>query len=350
MWPLSRKKSPKQFERIIGEQSTLQYAVERLTKEIDPSDIFIATGRAYRDVVESQLPQIPRENIIFEPVMRDVGPAVGLIAAIFSRIAPDESVAILWGADHLVKKDDVFRKLLKAADEVIEKEPETIVYMGHLPRFPNQNLGWIEYEKNVTSQTSDFNVHQLSSFKYRPPLELCEQYVTDGKHAWNLGYFMVKPKFLWKLFADYAPELYRELEKIQSAYGTLSYGRVLEQTYPNLEKISFDHAILEKMPVEQGRVIVADIGWSDVGAWEALKESLEGDKKDVVTKGNVITEGCVDGLVMDYEGKKLVVAVDLEDILIVNTNDVLLVTKKSSASKTKKLVEGFEGTKYDELT
>ena len=350
MWPLSRKKSPKQFEKIIGEQSTLQYAVERLTKEINPADIFIATGRAYRDVVETQLPNIPKDNIIYEPVMRDVGPAVGLIAAIFSRIAPDESVAILWGADHLVKKDDVFRKMLMAADKIIDKDPETIVYMGHVPRFANQNLGWIEYEKNELKKVDGFGVHQLSSFKYRPTLELCQDYVKDGQHAWNLGYFMVKPRFIWKLFKDYAPELYTSLEKIQAAYGTLSYGRVLEEVYPTLPKISFDSAILEQMPAQQGRVLMADIGWSDVGAWEALKESLEESPSHVVTKGNVILDGCKDGLVFDYQGKKLIVAIDMDDVLIVNTQDVLLVTKKSSASKTKKLVESFVGGKYEELT
>lgn len=240
--------------------------------------------------------------------------------------------------------------MLIAADKVINKEPETIVYMGHIPRFANQNLGWIEYEKSELDSVDGFGVHQLSSFKYRPSLELCRKYVKDGQHAWNLGYFMVKPKFIWKLFQDYAPDLFRSLEKIQRAHGTLSYGSVLEEIYPTLPKISFDSAILEKMPAHQGRVLMADIGWSDVGAWEALKESLEKSPDDVVTRGNVKVENCKDGLIFDYQGKKLVVAIDVDDILIVNTKDVLLVTKKSSASKTKKLVEGFAGGEYEELT
>lgn len=349
LWPLSRKKSPKQFEKIVGDLSTLQHSVRRLFPEVDPEDIYISTGKKYRDLIESQLPEIPQENIIVEPEMRDVGPAVGLITALFAKIAPDESMAILWG-DHLVKNEQAFKSMLFAADELIQKDNERIVFLAHTPRFANQNLGWIEYDVKPSDHVGGYDVHDLLSFKYRPDVELVEKYTKDGQHAWNLGYFMTKPKFLWAQFKKYAPELFEGLEKIQQAHGTLKYGKVLNEVYPKLEKISFDNAVLEKIPADFGRVIVSDVGWSDVGAWEALKEALEESKKHNVTKGVVHMVGGTDNLIMDYQGKKVIVAIDLDDMLVVNTDDVLLISKKSSASKIKKVVEGFAGTKYEELT
>ncbi len=323
--------------------------VNRLLQKFDASDIFISTGKRYREIIEEQLPAIPYDNIIVEPEMRDVGPAVGLITAIFAKIDPNESMAILWG-DHIVKDDEKFHSLLSAASDVIEKNQESIMFLAHHPRFPNQNLGWIEYTPEPKGSERGFDYHELTSFKYRPDKELVEKYVSDGFHAWNLGYFVAKPAFLWSLFQKYSPELAAGLTEIQNAYGTLAYGSVLAKVYPTLEKVSFDNAVLEKMPANQGIVMVADIGWSDLGAWEALKEALQKNQKDNVSKGEVILEGCSDSLVFDYQGKQLIVGVDLDDMLVVNTGDVLLVGKKSSVSKVKKLVESFAGGKYDELT
>ncbi len=349
MWPLSRKKSPKQFEKVIDDESTLQHLVGRLLQKFEPADIFVSTGSGYRAIIGRQLPQIANENIIIEPEMRDVGPAVGLMTAIFAKVNPDESMAILWG-DHIVNDDAKFHAMLNAADKIIDRNPEKLVFLGHYPRFPNQNIGWIEYDKKSLGIVDGFDHFALKSFKYRPEKKLVEGYVHDGRHAWNLGYFVTKPRFLWEQFHLHSPELYENLKKIQDSYGSLEYGSVLSEVYPTLPKVSFDHAVLEKLPVSNSLVIVEDIGWSDVGAWEALKEALQKNQDDNVTKGKVLLEASTDSLVFDYQGKKLVVGIDLHDMLVVNTEDVLLVAPKSSASKVKKLVESFAGGKYEELT
>jgi len=323
--------------------------VKRLYPDFDPADIYISTAKKYRDIIEGQLPEIPDSNFILEPEMRDNGPAVGLITAILAKTAPDESMAIIWG-DHFVKNEDAFKNMLLAADDAIQQQNDGIIFLAHTPRFANQNLGWIEYDLRASAHVRGYDLHDLKSFKYRPDMELVEKYTKDGEHAWNLGYFVTKPRFLWDQFAKYAPKLHEDLTKIQNAYGTLRYGSTLAEVYPKLEKISFDNAVIEKIPASQGKIIVSDIGWSDVGAWEALKESLEDSKLHSVTKGEVHMIGGKDNLIMDYQGKKVIVAIDLEDMLVVNTDDVLLISKKSSASKIKKVVEGFVGTKYEELT
>ena len=190
--------------------------------------------------------RLPKNNIIVEPVMRDVGPAVGFVVAQMAKIHPDEPLALLWGSDHLVKKEALFRKMLKTAEKQILDEPNKIIYVGQKPRFANQNLGYIEFG-NLIKTVDDFPFYEFKGFQYRPPLDKAKEFSTDGKHAWNLGYFVTTPRFLWKLFEEFSPELFKKLEKIQNAYGTNDYEKVLNEVYPTLEKISFDDAILSKM-------------------------------------------------------------------------------------------------------
>jgi mannose-1-phosphate guanylyltransferase len=348
LWPLSRKNTPKQFEKIVGEQSMLQIAVGKLFPLFDWKDIFISTGSDYEELVARQLPKLPKKNILIEPEMRDVGPAVGLVTAIFAKRFPNEPFVILWGSDHLVKKEEEFRRALGAAEKVINNDPAKIIFVGQKPRFASQNLGYIEYGEK-TQEISGVEFHAFTGFKYRPHLSTAERYLRDGKHAWNLGYFVTTPAFLWKLFQELSPKLFESLEKINEAVDTPEYEKVLDAVYPSIEKISFDNAILEKLDKKLGSVISVDIGWSDIGAWEALKEALSETDEENVTKGNVMVEDSRDSLVFNY-GKQLTVGIDLSEMLVINTEDVVLVCPKSSVPKIKKLVESLAGTPLEHLT
>ncbi len=349
LWPLSRKDTPKQFIDLIDNKTMLQLCVDRLLPGLDIEDIYISTGATYVDAVLHQLPSFRKENIITEPATRDVGPAVGLATAIFEKICPGEPIVLLWGSDHLVKKEGLFRRILKAAGDVVKKDQSKIVMVGQTPRYANENLGWIEFGHKITEENK-IPFYELKKFQYRPDKKLSEKYYKDGKHVWNLGYWVTTPSFLWNLFRTLSPHLFKDLETIQRAYGTPEYEKVLNDIYPRMEKISFDNAIIEKMDFSHGLVVSADLGWSDVGAWEALKEALQTSKKSNVTQGKVILETSCDNLVYNYEPQKLIVGIDLEDALVVNTKDVLLVTKKGSVQKIKNLVNSLKGTKYEDLT
>ena len=348
LWPLSRKHTPKQFERIVGDSSMLQLAVNKLFPEFKWEDIYISTGNEYEDLVKSQLPELPSENIIVEPEMRDVGPAVGLITSIFEKKNPDEPIALLWGSDHLVKNEELFRNVLRAAGKIISNTPGKIVFIGQKPRFASQNLGYIEFGKQIDI-IEGVPVYDFTGFKYRPQLSLAEKFLKDNHHAWNLGYFVTTPKFLWKLFQEFSPELYEKLEKINSSYGTKEYPKILSEVYPTIEKISFDNAILEKLDPKDASVLSVDIGWSDIGAWEALKEALSEKEEENVTKGKVMLEDSSDTLVFNFTNQ-LAVGIDLDKMLVVNTDDVLLVCPKDSVPKIKKLVESLNGTEHESLT
>lgn len=347
LWPLSRKNAPKQFGKIIADRSMLQIAVHKLFPEFDWKDVFISTGTSYLPHIKEQLPLLPEENIIVEPEMRDVGPAVGLVISQLVKQDPNEPVVLLWGSDHLVKKEALFRKILRTAEKLVKENPNKIVFLGQKPRYGNQNVGYIEYGK--VDQTIDgLPVHEFTGFQYAPPIEVAEKFATDGKHAWNLGYFATTPGFLWKMFEEFSPDLFKHLKKIHDAYGTDKYEEVLNEVYPQIEKISFDHALLEKMDPKDGCVISADIGWSDIGAWEALKEALSDTVEANVTKGKILLEGCTDSI-LHNETKQLIVGIDLEGLVVVGMDDVILICPKDSVPKIKKFVQNLNGTDYEHL-
>jgi mannose-1-phosphate guanylyltransferase len=347
LWPLSRKHTPKQFEKIVGERSTLQLAVDRVSPMFDWNDIFVASGSRYKDIIYEQLPEIPKQNILLEPEMRDVGPAVGMVSAILAKIAPDEPFIILW-SDHLVKDVKFFRKILASVGKVLEKDKNKIVFMGHSSRFASQNLGWIEIGDKV-DESGGLSVYGFKSFHYRPNLEVAEQFHASDKHYWNPGYFGTTAGFLFSLYQKYAPEMYEKLKTIQEHYGKDDFEHVVEEIYPTLEKISFDNIVLEKINPEDGLVVGADFGWSDIGAWESLKEALSESEEENVTKGKVLINDSKDSLVFNYTDQ-MVVGIDLQDLLVINTEDVTLVCPKDSVPKIKKLVESLAGTEHEDLT
>jgi mannose-1-phosphate guanylyltransferase len=347
LWPLSRKNTPKQFGKIIADRSMLQIAVHKLFPEFAWEDIYISTGIQYSTIIHEQLPQLPDRNLIVEPEMRDVGPAVGLVIAQMAKTNPDEPLTLLWGSDHLVKKEALFRKILRIAEKQILKNPDKIIFVGQKPRFANQNLGYLEFG-NVVQTVDDLPVYEFIKSQYRPPLEKAQEYIADGKHAWNLGYFVTTPRFLWKLFEEFAPELFKDLKKIQNAFETKDYEKVLGETYPKLEKISFDDAILDKLNPKDAYVISADIGWSDIGAWEALKEALSDKVEANVTKGKILLEDCRDSI-LHNETKQLIVGIDLDGLVVVSMDDVILICPKDSVPKIKKFVQNLNGTDYEHL-
>lgn len=347
LWPLSRKNAPKQFEKIVGNKSTLQLAVDRLLPTFKYEDIYISTGIKYKDIIEEQLPQIPSSNFLFEPAVRDVGPAVGLAMTVLAKEDPDSPVGIVW-SDHFVKKERRFREVLSFAKKIIEeKGKNTIVFIGQRARFANQNLGWIEFG----DEAADIKGTKIFHFKkliYRPSLEDAQKFLDSPNFAWNPGYFVTTPSFLLSQYEKFAPQIYKGLMEIKDAIGTPEYEKVLETVYPTLDKISFDDAILHNLDPKSAYVIAADLSWSDVGAWEALKEALEVTTEENVTRGKIMITDSKDNLVFNYTDQ-LVVGIDLGEMLIINTDDVLLVCNKKSVPKIKKIVESLEGTPNEHL-
>lgn len=347
LWPLSRRKSPKQFEKIIGNKSTLQLAVERLIPDFDYSDIYISTNLLYKDIVKKQLSKIPDSNFLFEPEKKDVAPAIALAMGILSKLSPEEPVAILW-SDHLVKQVTLFKKILKVAGAEIKKNPNKIVFIANKPRFASTNLGYIHIGEKIRDEDK-VNIYKFEGLKYKPDEDTAKNFFQSKKYGWNLGYFVTSANFIYKYFQRLAPNIYKNTESILKNYGKSNYASYLKQSYGKVESINFDNAILENLDKEDASVIVEDIGWSDVGSWEALKEALQSKTEENVVNGRVHLENVSDSLIYNYDESKMIVGVDVEELIIINTTDAILITKKNSMGKVKKIVESFPGTERESL-
>jgi mannose-1-phosphate guanylyltransferase len=354
LWPLSRQASPKQFEPIIGERSTLQLAVERVKAGYGAENIFISTNFRYQEMIRDQLPELPPENIIGEPERRDLAPAVGLAMAHLSAAAEtdgtgaDEAVAILWG-DNYMSDTETFRALLGAAETVLKKGDAKIVFMGETPRFPNENLGWIGLGEQL-GEVQERPYFAFESWRYRPPLAEATAMYEGKRHVWNTGYFVTTIGFVQSLYRVHQPEMAAKLAEIEAAIGSEQYEDVLAERYPEMAVASFDDAILTHVAPEEAVVLHGEMGWSDPGTLYALKEALAEESQANVEQGLVLAVESSDSLLLNYEDEKLMAVIGLDGFVVVNMEDALLVVPKDRIPDVKALVNKLQGTNLEKYS
>jgi mannose-1-phosphate guanylyltransferase len=349
LWPISRQKSPKQFEPIIGERSTLQLAVDRVIDQYGAANIYVSTNERYLEIVRRQLPELPPQNVIGEPERRDLAAAVGLaVVHLVRTAAPEEPMAILWG-DNTMSESGTFRRVLTAAEQLVLDDKAKIVFIGETPRFANDNLGWIGLGETL-GEVNGRDYYAFNSWTYRPPLEDAHRMFAGGRHVWNTGYFVTTVGFVSRLYGQHQPEMWGRLQEIGRAIGHDDYEERLAQIYPTLPRQSFDDAIVQHVAPDEARVLHGKMGWSDPGTLYALKEAINADPEANVTKGLVVAHETRDSLLYNYEGKKLLTAVGLEGMIVVNTEDAILVVHKDQVPLVKRLVDGLEGTDLEEYS
>ena len=336
LWPLSRKNSPKQFGRIFNGKSTLQLAVERITDLFSYDDIYISTNEQYVATVKEQLPKIPVSNIIAEPEKRDVAPAVGYNFVKLRKEGYKGPIAILW-ADHLIKRPQQFLWSLKQGEQIVRKNPKQFVMIGEHPRYAENNLGWIKMGQKIKDKLYEFR-----AWKYRPEPAECQKMFASGEWVWNPGYWIVDLDFTLSLYERYVPSMYQQLLVIEAALGTIREAKVLKRIYPTLEETHFDNAIMEKIPPEYAVVLTPNMGWSDPGTLYALKEALTEKASDNLERGLVYNLGTKGSLVVNEVENKILATIGLEDLIVVNTEDAIVVVPKELVSQVKELVKKLE--------
>jgi mannose-1-phosphate guanylyltransferase len=328
LWPISRKRLPKQFKKMFNGKSTLQMAVERIETAFGIANIYISTNEEYVPLVTEQLPHLPRDHVVGEPEKRNVGPAVGYNLIRLRKGGYTGPAAILW-ADHLVANPDTFVDVLKKGETLVRKNPHQLVFIGETPRYPENNVGWIHVGKEK-------NIYTFKEWCYKPSREKCITMYQSGEWYWNPGYFVVDVDFMLSLYKTYTPHLYQQLVHIEKALNTPEEKKIIDRVYPTLEFIHFDR-IIEKIPPDLAVVLPADLGWSDPGSFYALKKAIDASDANV-TKGVTIEVDTTDSLIINEE-KKLVATIGLDGMIVVNTADALLVVHKSDAARVTELVE-----------
>jgi len=344
-WPLGRRKNPKQFLKVLGRESLLQQRYSLVSKFFNKQDIFISTGLEYRELIVKQLPKLPSENIILEPERRDTAAAVGLSAAFLNKRFPEEPMSILW-QDHLVKNPEVFGRALKEA-ECLVKFGAPFVFIAVPAKSPNTHRGYIKAGKTIEKITKEVTHKEFSGFVEKPNLEQAKLYLEDGSYYWNPGYFIALPKAILQMFKQHSPQMYEGLIKIEKSLGTAKEKRVLEREFKKFEKNSIDYLVLNKLSREEATVLVCDMGWFDVGELDSLKEALQESRENVVKRGLTIDFESSDLLLYNGEKNKLLAAVGVSDLAIVNTNDVILVCHKEKVALIKKLLEKMKSEKLE---
>lgn len=336
LWPLSRKNRPKPLLPLVeAERSMFQMSVERLYPLFTPDHIMVVANAELTTYLREQAPDVPEENFIIEPVGRDTAPAVGLGAIHIRRRDPKALMAVLT-ADHHIADTIMFRRVLAAASQVAAEGK--IVTLGIHPTFPATGFGYIE--RGQCLETVDgIDVYRLERFVEKPAQEVAEGYVRDHCYSWNSGMFIWPVERVLAEFQQHTPELYEELDRLAASIDTVDYHDLLGQLWPTLPKISVDYALMEHVR-EGARVIPVDMGWSDIGNFEALYDILSNEKGSNVAVGPhpllVDTNGTI------IYSKRLVTTIGVEDLVIVDTDDVLLISRRDRAQEIKEIVKRLE--------
>ena len=328
-WPRSRVSLPKQFLSLTDDGKTMiQLTVERISPLVNIEDVYIATNKNYKELVKQQLPGIPEENILCEPVGRNTAPCIGLGAAHVAK-KYDDATMIVLASDHLIKNNEIFTETFTQACEVAEKG-ENLVTIGITPNYPETGYGYIKYDQN----TKEGSAYAVEKFVEKPVLEVAKEYLADGHYLWNSGMFVWKVSTILNNFKKLLPESYAALMKIKESVGTADEEAVLNKEFMNLEAESVDYAIMEK--ADNIYIIPGNFGWDDIGSWLAVGRIKKTDDDNNVVNGNVVavnTKNCV------IEGAdKLIATVGLRDMVVVDTKDATLISTKENAGEIKKVL------------
>jgi mannose-1-phosphate guanylyltransferase len=339
-WPKSRTNLPKQFLNISGNKSMIQQTIARLEKMIDISRIFIVTNELYAELIHAQLPELPLENIIIEPVGRNTAPCVGLASLFIEEKFPDSTMIVL-PSDHIVQNEEGFIQILKTAAEVCNKE-ECLVTLGITPTYPETGYGYIE-RKNEYSQVNGMQVFKVNKFVEKPDLPTAQAYLEAGNYYWNSGIFVWKTAVIRKYIQKYMPQMHELLETIKDAFQGSDRSEVIKREFPKMPDQSIDYGIMEK--VNNIYVIPCIFGWDDVGSWTALERINELDEHGNVIRGNILnldTKRCI----IESNGK-LIATLGVEDLIIVDTEDVTLICRKDKAQEIKLLIKELKMQKLE---
>lgn len=334
-WPRSRVSLPKQFLSLTDDGKTMiQLTVERISPLVNIEDVYIATNKNYRELVKQQLPGIPEENILCEPVGRNTAPCIGLGAAHVAK-KYDDATMIVLASDHLIKNNEIFTETFTQACEVAEKG-ENLVTIGITPNYPETGYGYIKYDQN----TKEGSAYAVEKFVEKPVLEVAKEYLADGHYLWNSGMFVWNVSTILNNFKKLLPESYAALMKIKESVGTADEEAVLNKEFMNLEAESVDYAIMEK--ADNIYIIPGNFGWDDIGSWLAVGRIKKTDDDNNVVNGNVVTvntKNCV------IEGAdKLIATVGLRDMVVVDTKDATLISTKENAGEIKKVLAKLRET------
>jgi len=327
LWPVSRKKRPKQFQKFTSSQTMIQETYDRVAKVVSKENIFISTTADYKKLTLEQLPEISEKQLIIEPSARGTAAAIALVAKSIYQVNPKAVVATV-ASDHVIKNIDEFVSVLTIALESAEKNVDKLVTVGINPTYPDTDLGYIKMGKEFSND--ERRIFYVDSFVEKPDKKTAEKYLAGWEYLWNASYFVFSAENFLVWTRKYTPKIINVLN--------IEDEDERNKKYETLDNVPIDTAMVEKMSSDSRLVVPSELQWSDVGNWGALfdffKDSL---KSEMIVKGNHIDSGSKNCLV--YSEDKMVATVGLEDIIVVETKDAVLIADKKKVSEVKDIIE-----------
>src|SRR3954468_22593060 len=318
LWPLSRGNMPKQLLPVIKGKSLLQLSYERLRGLLPAQQIFVCTSSAHRDAVLGNLPDLPKDNLLGEPIGRDTANAVGFSAAVLQAIDKD-AVFCVTTADHVIEPIDTFQASVKTAFDVTTKIPNALVTFGIIPTHGHTGLGYIHRGEALPAPYK--GAYKVQAFREKRDKPTADRYVESGRYYWNSGMFVWRADTVLRELSLHLPDAHRGLMHIAEAWNTPQRQQVLGDIYPKLPRISIDYAVMEPASHGKGQAQVMTVEmpveWLDVGSWPALADTLQIDEHDnAMDCKTCILIDADNNIIISHNPEHLIATVGLSDMIV----------------------------------
>ena len=324
-WPMSKTESPKQFIDILGDGRTLiQKTYDRFIKICPKENIYVVTNAMYKNLVKQQIPDMLEEQIVLEPARRNTAPCIAYANYKIKAKNPN-AVIVVAPSDHIILKEDVFIDVITSGLQAVEHNP-WLLTIGIRPSFPNTGYGYIQYNEDK-AYDKNRAIYEVKTFTEKPVLEMAQQFIESGDFLWNAGIFMWALKTVDEAFQTYLPEVDSLFKQGDGLYNTPDEAPFIQKIYELCRNISVDYGIMEK--AQNVHVYAAEFGWSDLGTWGALYGINPKDDNLNSIVGQRVKTYDTQRCIVNAKRNKVTVLQGMEDFIVVDTDDVLLICKRS---------------------
>lgn len=337
LWPMSRVKNPKQFQKIVGDKSMIRTTYERVSPLLaDTKDLFISVNKSQEKTLKIEVPEVDDANIILETDTRNTGPAMCLEVCFLERFCDSCDVIASLPSDDYISDSEAFRDLLSKTEEFIKANPDYILTPAVKPDYPDTGYSYLKAGKNLQADGEEA-IYEVADVVEKPNLDYLEELIKSGIYYSHTGMYLWRLGHISELFQKFQPNMYKICKEVVAltADGKMAKAQKL---YGQLEKVSVESAITDKAK-KIAMSVSNQVGWSDLGKWHVIKRVIKKEESENLIKGTVFANQATNNLIYSTDAKKVVVVNDVNDLAIVDTGDVLFVSSLKNSAEVKKLVD-----------
>lgn len=336
LWPKASEKNPKQFLRLLSNESMVESTYNRLLPYFEPVNIYIVTSNEYVSLIKQQLPMLPDKNIITEPFAKNTAPCLALTLSVLRQKYDDNTIMMAFPADHHIINIREFHNSLDLAAKVAVKT-DGIVTIGVYPTRPETKYGYVQVknEPGNLGELYDMRVRKSATFAEKPDLNTAKLFVNSGDFLWNSGIFIMSINRFWKAFNQHLPEHFKLFDIIKKTTGKEIYQEAVKEAYMQMESVSMDYAILEKD--KNVYVVESSFSWSDLGDWDEIYHLSRKDARNNVLIGDIVALDVNNSLILSNE--RLIGVAGVNNLIVIDTKDALLICKKGESERVQDIVD-----------